>query len=217
MEEGLEKRGRREGGSRGAKPHTPPRRQREQIQECHETRESGSKTEAEDEVGEEEEGDMDRDTPRGGGGRGHSRVGGQAPPRGKRGPLGTHPRTWAPAVAGSLWRLPVSQRQVAPGQGNCGWRFMAVSLVLTRCSVSKLVCHALWNSRATLCRNLGCVMTRGPWQELELQETPRLCPRSSYKDIGRPQGLRDPGQDHAADGPLGDGSLRGEKRRRTTP
>ena len=51
-------------------------------------------------------------------------------------------------------------------------------------------------------------MVGGSWQELELQETPRLCLHHSNEDVGRLQGLRDPGQDNVADGPLGEGSPR---------
>ena len=131
------------------------------------------------------------------------------PPRGKRRPPRIHPRTCAPVVAGILWRLPASQQRVAPGRVNCGRSFMAASLAPSCCSVSKLVLHTLWSGRAPLHRNLGIRMTGGSWQELELRETPCLRPRCSYKDVGRPQGPRDPGQANTADVPLGEGSPRG--------
>ena len=35
--------------------------------------------------------------------------GGMSPTRGKIGPPGVHPRTCAPVVAGSIWRLPASK------------------------------------------------------------------------------------------------------------
>ena len=53
------------------------------------------------------------------------------------------------------------------------------------------------------------VMVGGALKELELRETPCLCPRHSYKDVGRPQGQGDPGADKQADGPLGEISPRG--------
>ena len=58
--------------------------------------------------------------PTGGPNRGHLCGGGSHPPRGKNGPPRIHPRTCTPAVAGSLWRLPTSQRRVATGRGNSG-------------------------------------------------------------------------------------------------
>ena len=131
--------------------------------------------------------------------------GGVPPPGGKRGPPGIHPRTCAPVVARSLWRLPASQRRVAPGRGNRGRRFMAELLAPARCSVSKLVCHALWRGRAPLHVNLGCGMVGGTQEDLELRDIPHLRPRRSYKYVGRPQGPRDTGQDHTADGPLREG------------
>ena len=79
----------------------------------------------------------------GGTGRGHTRGGGCHPYRGKRGPPGIPPRTCTPVVAGSLWRLPESQKRVAPGQGNSGRRCMPASLPPPCCSVRELVRHAL--------------------------------------------------------------------------
>ena len=91
---------------------------------------------------------------------------------------------------------------------------MAALLAPARFSVIKLVHHNLWSNRAPLYGNLGCRMAGGTWEGLELQETPCLHPRCYYKDIGHPQGPRDPGQDHAADGPLVEGSPRGPGGRR---
>ena len=54
------------------------------------------------------------------------------------------------------------------------------------CSVSKLVCHALWSGGAPLHGNLGCGMAGGSRQELELQDTPHLSPRSYREDVGHP-------------------------------
>ena len=48
-------------------------------------------------------------------------------------------------------------------------------------------------------------MTGGYRQELELREAPNICPRYSYKDVGHLQGKGDPGEDHQADGPHGEG------------
>ena len=94
--------------------------------------------------------------------------GGCHPPKGKRRPPGIHPRTCAPVVAGILWKLPASQRWVAPGQGNCRRRCMAVSLAPARCAISKLVCHTLWSGGAPLHGNPCSRMARGAQQELEL-------------------------------------------------
>ena len=49
-------------------------------------------------------------------------------------------------------------------------------------------------------------MAGGSCQELKLRDTTCLCPRRSYKDVGRPQGKIYPGTDHQEDGPLGEGS-----------
>ena len=45
--------------------------------------------------------------------------------------------------------------------------------------------------------------------ELELQETPRLCPRHSNEDIGHLMGERYPDADHPSYVPLADKSQRG--------
>ena len=42
-------------------------------------------------------------------------------------------------------------------------------------------------------------MAGGSQQEFELQETPRLCPRFPYKDVGGTWVQIDPGTDHKAD------------------
>ena len=49
-------------------------------------------------------------------------------------------------------------------------------------------------------------MAGGNLKELELRETPRLCPHCAYKDVGRRPGPEDPVQDHQAHGPLGEGT-----------
>ena len=89
---------------------------------------------------------------------------------------------------------------------------MAASLAPDSRTVSYLVCHALWCSRAPLHNNNGCGMARDTWQELELQEAPRLFPRCSYEEVRCPQGQVYPGADHQADGPLGEGSPYGTVR-----
>ena len=77
--------------------------------EGHEAREGKEETgQAYNEEGEEER-DRDIDTPRGAP-VDFTRMGeARHPPRGKHRPQGTRPRKCAPVVAGSLWRLPVSQ------------------------------------------------------------------------------------------------------------
>ena len=94
--------------------------------------------------------------------------GGHHPPRGKHGTPSIHPRTCAPVVAGSLWRLPAPQRRGAPGWGNCRQRCMAASLAKACCAISNLVRHALWIGGAPLHGNLGFVMAGGSQQDLEL-------------------------------------------------
>ena len=124
--------------------------------------------------------------PHGGGLVEVTRVGGDTtPPRGKRGPPRITPRTCAPVVSGSLWRLTASQRRVAPGQGNSRRCCVAASLAPSRCPVSELVRHALWSGGAPLHSNLVSQMVGVSLTELELQETPRLRPRRSDKDVGR--------------------------------
>ena len=134
----------------------------------------------------------------GGSGRGDLPGGGRHPHRGKLRPPGIPPRTCAPVVAGSLWRRPASQRQVAPGRGNSRHRCMTASLTPACCLVSELLHHAIWSSGALLHGNLGHGMAGGARMELELQETACLCPRHFHKDVGCLQGPRDPGEDHAA-------------------
>ena len=127
------------GVNRGEKPQTPPCRISEHQEERHEARGGEEETEAEeDKEGSEVEGNRDRETPRGLPLE-VTRVGGNVPPpRGKRRPPGIPPRMCAPVVAGSLCRLPISQRRGKPGRRNNGRRFMATLLALTCCSVSKL-------------------------------------------------------------------------------
>ena len=59
-----------------------------------------------------------RRDPMGGPSRGQMRGGDATPPEKKRIPPGIHRRTCAPVVVGSLWRLPASQRRVAPRRGD---------------------------------------------------------------------------------------------------
>ena len=93
--------------------------------------------------------------------RGHSCGGGRHPPRGKRGPPRILPITCTPVVAGSLWRLPGSQRQDAPGRGNSRQRCMAALQAPACCQVSELAHHALWSCGAPLHSNLGSGMAGG--------------------------------------------------------
>ena len=79
---------------------------------------------------------------------------------------GIQPRTYTPIVAGSLWRLPASQRRVVPGRGNHRQRFVAASLARARYSVSKLVCHALRRSWAPLHGKLGSRLAGGSRKEM---------------------------------------------------
>ena len=50
---------------------------------------------------------------------------------------------------------------------------------------------------------------RGSRQELELQDTPCICPLRSHKDVAHSQGPRDLGPANVTDGHLGEGSPRG--------
>ena len=150
----------------------------------------------EEEDEEEEDGGRDGETPRGAPVEFTCVGGDTTPPRRKRGPPGIPPRTCAPVVAGSLWRLPASQRQVAPGRGNSRRRYMAASLAPACCEISNLVYHALWSVGAPLHGDLGSGMAGGYLTELELQETPCLRPSCPHKDVGRPPGPRDSGKDH---------------------
>ena len=136
--------------------------------------------------------------------------GGCASPDGKLRPPEIPPRMCAPVVVGRLWRLTASQQWVTPGRGNHVQHFMTALLAPARCSLSKLVCHALQSGKIMLRGNIGCRMAGSSRQELELQENPCLCPRHSYEDVGRPQGLGDPVQANATDGPLGEGSAEAE-------
>ena len=70
---------------------------------------------------------------------------------------------------------------------------MAASLAPACCSVSELVRHALRCSGEPFHGNLGRGMAGGSQKELELRETPCLCPRRSYEDVGvhRAQEIRD--------------------------
>ena len=108
------------------------------------------------------------ETPTGSPGRGRSHGGGSHPPIGKRGPPGFHPRTCAPVVAGSLWRLPASQQKVAPRRGNRGQRCMAALMAPSCCSVRELVRHNLWSGGAPLHGYLGRGMAGVSCTELEL-------------------------------------------------
>ena len=76
--------------------------------------------EEEEEAEDNEERDRDGDTPRGGPVEVTHMGGDATPPRVKRVPPEIQPRTCAPVVVGSLWRLPTSQRRVAPGRRNSG-------------------------------------------------------------------------------------------------
>ena len=79
---------------------------------------------------------------------------------------------------------------------------MAALLVPACFSVSELLCHALRSGGAPLHGYLGRGMAGGSQKEFELHETPSLHPRHYHKDVGRPPGPRDPGPDHAVQGPL---------------
>ena len=143
-----------------------------------------------------------------GGGRSRSLAWGGTPPppRGKRVPPGIHPRTCAPVIAGSLWRLPASKRRVAPERGNRIRRCMAASLAPACCTISEMVRHALWSGGAPLHSDPGGGMAGGGLTEVELRDTPCLCPCRPHEDVGRPPGPGDPGKDHQAHGPAGEGT-----------
>ena len=149
--------------------HNPPlpRRASSRRREDHLAREGEEATEQEPE-GAEEGGGKDGETPRGAPGE-VTRVGGDGtPPRGKRGPPGIHPRTCAPVVAESLWRLTASQRRVAPGWGNWRRRCMEASLAPDRCAISEMVRLALWSDGAPLHFDPSVTMAGGNLTELEL-------------------------------------------------
>ena len=150
------------GGTQGDETKDPPpRRRADRQKESHEAREEGKRRRQNmTRRGKRWKG-TGTERPHGGTGRVHMHGGRRAPPRGKRGPPGITPRTCAPVVAGSIWRLPASQQWVAPGRENCGQRCMAASLAPACSSVSKLVCYALRNSGAPFYGNLGRGMTGG--------------------------------------------------------
>ena len=163
----MRERGRGKEGNwvRGRRGHhttpPPPHKAANQHREVQPAREGREEPEEEPE-------EKETERPHGGPGQGHLRGGGRYPPRGKCGSPGIPPRTCAPVVAGSLWRLPASQQWVAPGRGNIRRRCMAASLAPDCCTISELVRHALWSGGASLHGNLGSEMEGGFLTELEL-------------------------------------------------